>query len=261
MKVLFATWELDPFFKFGGLGDVARSLPGALKVKEVDIRIIMPFYLTLRLGRNTREKVGSFTISYAEKDEEVVIYQVNHPSTGVKVYLLENKKYMSIAKSQDTFAFFDKAVVEAVKQNSLRWQPDVVHCNDHHCGLIPILLKEEKLPVKSVLTIHNLSYQGNSTVEILTKVGLSKSRCRVIRWEIKSRQLNFLMEGIIHADAVTTVSPTYAKEIMQEEFGVGLEEILRGKEGRVFGILNGIDMDFRDLLHNKSLRYSYNKHE
>jgi starch synthase len=257
MKVLFAAWELDPFFKFGGLGDVARSLPAALKEIGVDIRNIIPFYNVLKLGRNKKKKVGKFNVEYGGKKEKVEIYQVLNPKSYVPVYLLRNKTYLSIAKSPDTFAFFDKAIAEIIQKNYLFWLPDVLHCNDHHTGLIPLLIRSMHLPIKTVFTIHNLSYQGINSTEVLEKLKVDHLRSKVMNWEIKSRQLNFLMEGIIHADVITTVSPTYAHEIMTEEYGAGLEEVLRGKEGRVFGILNGIDVKFNQSLHSKAVKYPY----
>lgn len=257
MKVLFSAWELDPFFKFGGLGDVARSLPAALKEIGVDIRNILPFYAAIELGKEKKRKVAEFKIKYDKKDEKVEVFMVFQPSSKVPVYLLRNKNYLSVPKSPDTFAFFDKAVVNIVKDNILSWQPEIIHCNDHHTGLIPLFIKEMRLPVKTILTIHNLSYQGRTSLEILKKLEIRNLGSSLLSWEIKSRQLNCLTEGIIHCDIVTTVSPTYAKEIMQEEFGMGLEEILRGKEGRVFGILNGIDVDFNDFLHSRAVRYVY----
>lgn len=251
MKVLFASWELDPFFKFGGLGDVARSLPAALNELGVDIRNIIPFYNVLKLGRNKREILGKYYIEYSGKKEKVEIFQVLNPLSKVPVYLLRNKTYFDIAKSPDTFAFFDKAIVEIVKKDYLSWLPDIIHCNDHHTSLIPLLLRAMKSSVKTILTIHNLSYQGRSSTQVLEKLEVDHLRSKIMNWEIKSRQLNFLMEGIIHADVITTVSPTYAKEIMTEEFGAGLEEVLRGKEGRVFGILNGIDVNLNHSLNSQ----------
>lgn len=257
MKVLFVSWELDPFFKFGGLGDVSRSLPAALKELGVDIRNIIPFYDVLKFGRTKRRETGNFEVIYGGKKEKVEIYEVQNPKNNVPVYLLRNKTYLSIAKSPDTFAFFDKAIVEIIQKNYLSFLPDVIHCNDHHTGLIPLLIRAMKLPVKTILTIHNLSYQGRNSTEVLEKLEVNHLKSKIMNWEIESRQLNFLMEGIIHADLVTTVSPTYAKEIMTEEFGVGLEEVLRGKEGRVLGILNGIDVKFNHLLHSKAVKYPY----
>jgi len=257
MKVLFVSWEIDPFFKLGGLGDVARSLPAALKKAGVDIKIVIPYYDVLRLGNNKKTLVGNFNVTYDKKNEIVKIYEVLHPTSKVPVYLLKNKKYLNKIKAADTFAFFDKAIVEMIKRNVTGWIPEIVHCNDHHAGLIPLLIKEEKLPIKTLFTIHNLSYQGEYQIDLLDKLEMNLSRCKVVKWEIRTKKINFLTEGIIHADFVTTVSPTYAKEIMKEEYGKGLEEILRAREGRIFGILNGIDIEYNNLLHNKMLSYPY----
>lgn len=247
MKVLFVVWEMAPFFKFGGLGDVARALPAALKDLGVDVRVVLPFYKVVKLHRRKKDLIARLKVDFAGKKEKVEIYQVVHPLNKIPVYFLKNKKYLEIVVGNDTFAFFNKAVVEAVKQNCFLFTPNIIHCNDHHTGLVPLLVKEAGLSIKTILTIHNLAYQGRTSLKILDRLGIERSRGGLIRWEIKSRQINFLMEGIIHADAVTTVSPTYAREIMTEEFGMGLEEVLRGKEGRVFGILNGINVDSRRL--------------
>lgn len=257
MNTLFATWELDPLFKFGGLGDVARSLPAALKKLQVDIRTIMPYYKVVKLGKTARKKAAELSFSFAGKKEKVEIFLVNHPASGVPVYLLRNKTYLEMAKKADTFTFFDKAVVEIIKNNSLSFIPDIVHCNDHHTGLIPLLIKNYHLPVRTMMTIHNLAYQGKSSIDVIGKAGLHKSICSTLAWEIKTKQINFLMEGIIHADIVTTVSPSYGREIMTEEYGQGLDEVLKGKEGRVFGILNGIDIDHRKITCKKYVPFPY----
>lgn len=257
MNVLFAVWELDPLIKVGGLGDVARSLPAALRAIGVDIRVVLPFYKALRLGKTKKTKVAEIQFSYAGKKETVKIFQVLHPDNKAPIYLLSHPRYLVTPYFPDTFAFFDKAIVAMISHTGLSWKPDIIHCNDLHTALIPLLVREGKIPVKTMLTIHNLSYQGQTSVEILDKLGIGKSKSRIVKWEIKSKQVNFLLEGIVHADVITTVSPTYAKEIMTEEFGVGLEEILRGKEGRVFGILNGIDNVWRQIWHVEHVKYPY----
>jgi len=246
MKILFAVWEIAPFFRFGGLGAVARTLPAALKELGVDIRAIIPYYKAVRLGNVKRNHAGKLKVTYDGKQTKVEIYQIFHPFNKFPVYFLKNEKYLDIARGIDTFAFYDKAVVEIIKQNILDFVPDIIHCNDNHAGFIPLLVKEAKLPIKTILTIHNLAYQGKTSEDILNKLNLH-NKGKLFLWEIKSRQINMLMEGIIHADIITTVSPTYAKEIMTEEEGYGLEDVLRGKEGRVFGVLNGIDINKNHL--------------
>ncbi len=257
MNVLFAVWECDPLIKVGGLGDVARSLPAALKSLGVDIRIVLPFYKAIRVRKIKKKKIGDCNLIYDGKKEKVEIIEIEHPVSRIPVYLLQNRKYLDSINYPDTFAFFDKAIIEIIAQNYLSWIPQIIHCNDLHTGLIPLLLRAKTKSVKTVLTIHNLSYQGKASIDVLDKLDLDPTRCRIEEWEIASKQVNFLMEGIIHADIVTTVSPTYAKEIMTEEFGAGLEEVLRGKEGRVFGILNGIDNSWRNNANTKYVKYPF----
>lgn len=257
MNVLFAVWELDPFIKVGGLGDVARSLPKALGDFGIDIRVIIPFYQALKLGRSKKKLIARYKVKYAEAIQTVEVFHVTHPSIQRPVYILRNKKYLDIPKFPDTYAFFSMAIVVLLAQNILDWKPDIIHCNDLHTGLIPLLVKEHKLPIKTMLTIHNLAYQGKTSLDILGKIGLTKDKCQVVQWEIKSNQINFLLEGIIHADVITTVSPEYSKEILTEKFGEGLEDIVRGKEGRIFGVLNGIDDHWRNKLHIRHVKYPY----
>ncbi len=263
MNVLFVVWELDPFFKIGGLGDVARALPGALKKLDVDIRVMVPYYKVVKFGKNKKVKRGKFKMKYAGKNETVEIWEVIHPYMKFPAYFLKNSRYLDIIvpRDQDPWGFFDKAVVEIIKNNILNWTPDIVHVNDSHGGLIPQLIKLEKLPVKSMLTIHNLAYQKKTSLDVIKNVGINPSSSKAFLWEIKEKQINFLLEGIMHADIITTVSPTYAKEILSEEFGCGLNEFLRGKEGRIFGILNGIDIDFSHTTHDTAVKYPYGPSE
>gem|GEM_PF-1180372 len=257
MHVLFVVWELDPFFKMGGLGDVARSLPSALKSLGIDIRIVLPYYTVVKMGRNKKVKLATFRMQYAGKNENVEVWETTPTYTNVPSYFLKNSHYLDRVTSMNTWGFFDKAVVTLIKNNILGFTPDIVHLNDVHCGLIPLLIKLAKLPIKTMLTIHNLAYQGKTSIQLIKNIGINPDECKMLLWEIKSSQINFLLEGIVHADIVTTVSPTYAKEILTEELGSGLNEVLRGKEGRIFGILNGIDINWRYILHDRSIKYHY----
>lgn len=261
MKVLFAVWELDPFFKIGGLGDVARALPGALKKLDVDIRVIVPYYKVVKFRRNKKIKAGGFKLEYAGKKETVEVWEVIHPYMKVPAYFLKNSKYLDNIISIETWGFFDKAVVEIIKNNTLNWQPDIVHVNDSHCGLIPHLIKLEKLPVKTLLTIHNLAFQKKTSLDVIRHAGINPNSSKTIPWEIKEYKVNFLLKAIIHSDIITTVSPTYAKEILTEEFGCGLNEFLKGMEGRIFGILNGIDIDFSHTTHDAAVKFPYGPSE
>ena len=256
MKVLFAVWELAPFFQVGGLGDVAKSLPKSLHRLRVDVRVILPFYKALKLHKLQKKEIKKFTVIYDGKKEEVVIYQIHFLDENIPVYILKNEKWIDIP-SRDTFAFYDLCVYKILKNNLLSWIPEVVHCHDHHAGLIPLLIKHNNLKFKTLLTIHNLNHQGKYSINVIKRTGLDHSKCRVIQWEAKKKQINFLLEGIIHADLVNAVSPTYAKEILTEEYGCGLDEIIRNEGQKISGILNGIDYDSRDPAKDKNISFNY----
>ncbi|MBI4999231.1 glycogen synthase [Candidatus Gottesmanbacteria bacterium] len=271
MKVLYCVSEVAPIIKVGGLGDVAGSLPKALARLGVDIRIIVPAYeeILTRINTNTNTKRHeSFKVEFAGREEEVVLRETALPQSEVPVYFLENKTYLSrdghqafagTEKEVERFAFFSKAIAEFVPHTPGVYYDgssprgcvcsgfDLLHLNDWHTSLVPLLLPAPSQltthnpPV--LLTIHNLSYQGIGSLGLLDKLGLKSDSCRVLKWDAQNRDIDILMEGIIHATFVNTVSPTYAKEIMTPEFGCGIEEILKGKEGRVTGILNGIDCE------------------
>jgi len=256
MKVLFAVWELAPFFQVGGLGDVARSLPKSLYSQGIDIRIILPYYKALKLFKIKRELVKKFAVIYNGKKERVSLFKIHFLDSDLPVYLIKNDAHLDIPL-KGTFAFLNLTIYQIVKENYLNWQPDIIHCNDYHTALIPFLAKHRGLKCKTLLTIHNIDHQGKTSIDAVQKIGLDHIRCRVIHWEIKKRQINFLLEGIIHADLVNTVSPTYAKEIMTEEYGAGLDEITRNERDKIYGILNGIDYDTRCPLKDKNILHHY----
>ncbi len=256
MKILFTVWELAPFFQVGGLGDVAKSLPKKLHEQGVDVRVILPFYKALKLHGQKKKEVQKFNVIYDGKNEKVIIYQIHFLDENIPVYLIKNKKWLDVP-SMDTFAFYNLCVYEILKNNHLDWIPEVVHCQDHHTGLIPLLIKHNNLKFKTLLTIHNLNHQGKSSLDVIKRMGLDHSSCRVIQWEARKKQINFLLEGIIHADLVNAVSPTYAKEIFTEEYGSGLDEIIRNEGQKISGILNGIDYDSSSPLKDKNINFHY----
>ncbi len=257
MKVLYCASEASPIVKVGGLGDVAGSLPKALEKLGVEISVVVPKYEDIdeKILRDYDIKIlNEMNVEFDGKDEKVIIWQTKLPDSGVLVYLLENKTYLSKDGHQafrgnqeeiNRFAFFSKSIAKllSTKNPLFKISPDLLHLNDWHTSLIPLLLtKESCLP--TLLTIHNLSYQGIGSVGLVQKLGLFDNNCKVLKWDSQNRDIDILMEGIIHVDYINTVSPTYAKEITTREYGEGMEEILRGREGRVVGILNGIDIGF-----------------
>jgi starch synthase len=256
MKILFASWECAPFFKLGGLGDVARSLPKALFSLGIDVRVVLPFYKVLKIFNQQKILVSELTIEYDRKPIKINVYQINFIDAPIPVYLLENHEFFD-KPNGDTFFVFSLAVSTLIEKQILKWVPDIIHCNDHHTGFIPFFIKHKKLAVKSIFTIHNIFFQGTAPVQILDKLHIEHTACRLIQWEIEAKKINSLLEGVIHADIVTTVSPTYAKEILTEEYGYGLDDVLRGEEAKITGIQNGIDYDTKNPSTDKNITYHY----
>lgn len=255
INVLFAVWELAPFIKVGGLGDVARSLPIALDALGIDIRVILPYYKAVNLLGEKRTRIMKFVIRYDGKPVIMTLYRTYFPNARIPVYLLKNTEFLSIP-NKDTFAVFDLAVAEVTRDGITGWYPDIVHCNDLHCGFIPLLIKNFKLHTKTLFTIHNILYQGKTSLSVAKKMGITDNQISdIMQWEIDSKKINFLLKGILHADIVNTVSPSYAKEICTEEYGAGLNEIIQKK--KVIGILNGLDYTVRNPETDPYLTYHY----
>lgn len=248
--MLFAVWECAPFIKVGGLGDVAHALPKALREMGVDMRVVIPCYKALRSGKQKRQKIGQMVVEYDKKRIRVDVLAIKFLDADIPVYLLRNRKYFDVPQ-KETWGMFDLAIVKLAQEGILNWKPNIIHCNDHHCGLVPLLVKVRALPVKTLLTIHSLFYQRRVPVSFVVKMGLDPETLTLMAWELKSRRVNYLLEGITHADTVNTVSPAYAKEILTEEYGAGLDDILRKFPDKIIGILNGIDYDFRSPSHSK----------
>ncbi|OGF99996.1 hypothetical protein A2Y99_01625 [Candidatus Gottesmanbacteria bacterium RBG_13_37_7] len=257
IKVLFAVWELAPFIKVGGLGDVAKSLPIALDALGMDIRVILPYYKAVNLFGEKRKKLTKFVIWYNNKPVTVTLYRTYFLNAHIPVYLLKNTEFLSIP-NKDTFAVFDLAVVLLAKDGISGWNPDIVHCNDFHCGFIPLLQKNYHLQIKSILTIHNIFHQGKTPLSIAKKMGIKDEQIsKIMQWEIESKKINFLLEGILHADLVNTVSPSYAKEICTEEYGAGLNEIIQKRKIKIMGILNGLDYSVKNPETDPYINYHY----
>lgn len=257
MSVLYAVWELAPFIKVGGLGDIAKSLPIALNSLGIDIRVILPYYDAVNVYGENIKKLKKFTVFYDGKPVTIALYRTHFVNADIPVYFLKNAQYFSIPK-KDTFALFDLAVVMLVKEGILGWIPDIIHCNDMHCGFIPLLVKNHHLPVKTLLTIHNILHQGRASLSLARKMGIQDEQIsKIMQWEIESKKINFLLEGILHADLVNTVSPSYAKEIRTEEYGAGLDEFLQKRTIKVVGILNGLDYQIRNPETDPFLSFNY----
>ena len=277
MKILYCSYEVAPFYKKGGLGDVAGSLPKALKKLGVDISVVMPKYNIKNKKLKIKNTNKKFKIEFSKKEEIVGIWESVLPGSEVPIYFLENNRYLNEikkdrAESMEQFAFFSKAIVEFTNfqhrdsrrnrhaelisassgilkqvQNDKNGY-DLIHLNDWHTALVPLLSKLQQSDQRpaTFLTVHNFAHKGKAPLDFLAKLGISPEDSRALTWDISDQDLEILMQGIIHADLINTVSPTYAKEILEPETWGKLSKVLKGKEGRVKGILNSIDYDVWD---------------
>ncbi|MEA2020566.1 MAG: glycogen/starch synthase [Patescibacteria group bacterium] len=254
MKVLYCSSECDPFVKIGGLGDVSAALPKALSRLGVEVRVAIPFYDVIEREKFSFEKMGEIEVPFADETHKTAVWQTLLPGTDVMVLLFENDKYLFSGGTEAftgldgeirRFAFFDRAVVSWLEQEQY-WKPDVLHLNDWHTGLIPKYVEELEPSPAILLTVHNLSYQGISSLDLFSETGLSIENSRLLSWDAQDDNIDFLLVGIAKAHVINTVSPTYAKEILTSEFGEGLDEVLRSRKARIFGVLNGIDTESFD---------------
>lgn len=248
MKILFASAEVSPFFKAGGLGDVAGSLPKALKSQGADIRVVMPLYSSI--PQEFREKmtpVCNFNVPLSWRNQYCGVFELEH--NGVTHYFLDNEYYFKRAypygqyDDGERFAFFAKAALECLEH--LDFIPDVVHCNDWHTALMPVYLRcfyshlEGYWDIRSVFTIHNIQYQGIFDKALLGDLfGLPVDFLSTMEFD---GCINLLKGAIETAHVVTTVSPTYADEIKTPQYAHGLDGVLRANDHKLMGIINGID--------------------
>ena len=251
-KILFVASEAHPLVKTGGLGDVAGSLPPALQALGADVRLLLPAY------RDAVKRAGKLktvaALSIVGLDAPVKIIEGRLPGTSLIVWLVDfppaydrpGNPYLDPAGQpwQDNamrFALLAHAATAlALGRTRIKWRPDVVHCHDWQTGLVPVLLAPEKSRPATVFTIHNLSYQGLFPQPAFTALALAPALWSPEALEFHEH-LSFIKGGLVFADQLTTVSPTYAREIQTPEFGGGLDGLLRHRATRLTGILNGID--------------------
>lgn len=252
IRVLFATSEVYPLVKTGGLADVSASLPEALCRLGYDVQILLPGYpaaikAARQAGsrRKSRFRVGQY---------EVSLWQTRLPGTAVTLWLVDcpplferpgnpyqNEEGQDWWDNAHRFELFAKVgAMMAVGEAGVNWRPDLVHCNDWQTGLIPVFLEHYSHRPGTVFTIHNLAYQGIFSHDTFRSLGLPDSLWQWDRLEFYG-QLSFIKGGLVFSDRITTVSPEYAKEIQTAEFGNGLDGVLRHRQRWLTGILNGID--------------------
>jgi len=234
MKVLFCSSEVVPYAKTGGLADVAGSLPVYLKKLKIDIRVCLPKYSCVKEKGQKALMAGVVPVHFIENDAYFKREQLYGTKAG------------DFPDNLERFSFFSKAVLELLKKENFK--PDVIHCNDWQTALIPVYLKAiyKDDPfysgIKTVFTIHNMAYQGVFAKDEYPKLGLGWEYFNIEGFEFYDK-VNFMKAGLIFSDFITTVSPTYAKEIQTPEFGCKLEGVLSKRKENLAGILNGIDYD------------------
>jgi len=257
VNVLFTTAELAPFAKTGGLADVSAALPRHLHRHGHDVRVFVPFYSRISTeGRLFRavDNIQSVEVALGAHRYRFSLYATTLPRTNLEVYLVQCPQLYSRAgiytndpDEHRRFLLLSRAAFESAQR--MGFAPDIIHCNDWQTALQPLYLRTryswDRLfaRTKTLLTIHNLNYQGVFRADILPDTGLLDSRHLFHQDQLNDGRLNFLVTGILYADGISTVSPTYAKEIQGSELGAGLDPLLRARSARVVGILNGVDYE------------------
>lgn len=267
MKILFAASECAPFIKTGGLGDVASALPNELSKREdVEICVFLPYYKSIKDNPNIKtEFVTSFAVPLAWRRLHCGVFKHIDNKNKTVHYFLDNEYYFyrepiyGHYDDGERFAFFSKAILESIAHLGI--SPDVIHCNDWQTSLIPLLLKanytgnETYDRIKTIVTIHNIEYQGKASNSFLTDtLGLSE------RWrEVATLNncINFMKSAIVLADKVTTVSKTYSYEIRHAYFAHDLENVLQMNSHKIEGIVNGIDINLYNPATDKALTVNY----
>ncbi len=269
-KILFVASEGVPFIKTGGLADVVGSLPKSIDKEHFDVRVIIPKYACMK--QQWKEKLNYVTHFYMDfnwKQEYVGIMEAE--VDGIRYYFIDNEFYFNGDRPYgwdtrfeiEKYAYFSKAALCALPVIDFR--PDLIHCHDWQTGLVPVYLKERFgegdffRGIKSVITIHNLKFQGKWDVKTVQSItGLPHHYFTPDKLEAY-KDANLLKGGIVYADAVTTVSDTYAEEIKTAFYGEGLDGLLRARSGDLRGIVNGIDYDDFNPETDKYIVKPYNQ--
>ncbi|MBI4550763.1 MAG: glycogen synthase, partial [Candidatus Latescibacteria bacterium] len=278
MRITFLSPEVVPFAKTGGLADVAGALPKALAGLGLHVDVIMPKYGTIdtaKFGLTRVASPASFSVPVGSRTETASVWTAVLPGASVRVYFIEHAGYFDRAglyvdpatgkdypDNAARFIFFARAALGLIPALDLR--PDVIHCNDYQTGLVPAYLKlrDQDDPalahVATLYSIHNLSYQGLYPPETMPRIGLGDGLFYPMSpFEFWGR-VNFMKAGLVYADVLNTVSERYAQEIQStEEFGCGLEGVLRERSADLYGIVNGIDYDEWNPAHDPLIPSHY----
>lgn len=270
MKLLFVAAEGAPFAKTGGLGDVIGALPKSLVKHGHEVAVILPYYdlVDAKFGHQMAD-CFHFTVSVGWRQQYAGVKYCQHE--GVHFFFIDNQDYFFRGSvygywdDGERFAFFQQAALEVIEK--LAFIPDVLHVHDYHTAMIPFLLKEKYhwiqayRTIKTVFTIHNIEFQGqydSGMLGDLFGVGRERYDDGSLRWD---NCLNWMKAGLLYADRITTVSPTYAQEIQTPTFGKGLDPVIRMVSGKLTGIVNGIDTDILNPESDPLIRYSFSKND
>lgn len=258
MKILFCASEMVPFAKTGGLADVAGALPLALEELNQDVIVVLPKYKSIQDGKFNIRRLKD-DISYAVIGKKIKVYFIDNGAYYQRDSLYGDKGG-DYPDNLDRFSYYSKRALELLKE--IKFKPDIIHCHDWQSGLIPVYLKTVYAQdpfykkINTVFTIHNIGYQGLFPKNQFPRLGLDWSLFNMEMLEYYG-QINILKGGIVFSDLITTVSPTYSKEIQTKEFGFGLDGVLNRRRDSVFGILNGLDYSIWNPSSDKFIAKNY----
>lgn len=269
MQIVFASAECAPFVKTGGLGDVAGSLPAALVRAGAEVIVMVPKYATIKDEYKAQmEHFSDFYVSLGWRNEYCGLEKLEHD--GVTYMFVDNERYFArdypygFFDDGERFAFFSKAITESLQHLPAGFECDILHCNDWQTALAPVFLREfyQGLPlydrVKTVFSIHNVAFQGQFSDTVMEDIlGVAHIPAAATQLRCDACSINYMLGALHYADAITTVSPTYAGEIQTPEFGEGLDGVLRERSYALQGILNGIDVASFDPATDKRIAANY----
>ena len=269
MQIVFASAECAPFVKTGGLGDVAGSLPAALVRAGAEVIVMVPKYATIKDEYKAQmEHFCDFYVSLGWRNEYCGLEKLEHD--GVTYMFIDNERYFArdypygFFDDGERFAFFSKAITESLQHLPAGFECDILHCNDWQTALAPVFLREfyQGLPlydrVKTVFSIHNVAFQGQFSDTVMEDIlGVAHIPAAASQLRCDACSINYMLGALRYADAITTVSPTYANEIQTPEFGEGLDGVLRERSYALQGILNGIDVAGFDPATDKRIAANY----
>lgn len=269
MQIVFASAECAPFVKTGGLGDVAGSLPAALVRAGAEVIVMVPKYATIKDEYKAQmEHFSDFYVSLGWRNEYCGLEKLERD--GVTYMFVDNERYFArdypygFFDDGERFAFFSKAITESLQHLPEGFECDILHCNDWQTALAPVFLREfyQGLPlydrVKTVFSIHNVAFQGQFSDTVMEDIlGVAHIPAAATQLRCDACSINYMLGALHYADAITTVSPTYASEIQTPEFGEGLDGVLRERSYALQGILNGIDVAAFDPATDKRIAANY----